>query len=419
MIKCVMPGSRRNSCTLCKSVKPDVQLRDITLSACQQCSQKYSTSSDSDRSADVDNCELKDNAGGTCFINELLCFAINQIDGAMLVDTLVKLIVDFYDAGEIESAKNLLWETLRSLCSEETLLPRAPKRIGENKKSNDASDIIHIFHSAAYSNLINKPIFVAKDTSRLPPVTPEAMDISVILRNLLKLQTDVNNLRETFVSKTEMQNEVKKLSMQLSSKQNANGDTPQSEKSIGPVESRDSLPVGSSVVANQCSGQNRSTFAECVKALPAANYTDNTASSRSSKAGEKPFTLVSRARKKKRKVIMGSCNMDNSSNLNISVIQPRYEIFATRFAPEVSEEDIRSLLVEKAKLAPLSVRKIKTKFESYSSFVVACNLSDKDQFLSASVWPTGALIRPFIRGNSNKSGEAMKLSNVENNIHHG
>ena len=61
-------------------------------------------------------------------VNELLCFISNKID-IMTQDLLVKLCVDFYGKGVIESAKKLVYSNCKSLNST-IMLPRYIKRQG-------------------------------------------------------------------------------------------------------------------------------------------------------------------------------------------------------------------------------------------------------------------------------------------------
>ena len=59
-------------------------------------------------------------------VNELLCFISNKID-IMTQDLLVKLCVDFYGKGVIESAKKLVYSKCKALNST-IMLPRYIKR---------------------------------------------------------------------------------------------------------------------------------------------------------------------------------------------------------------------------------------------------------------------------------------------------
>lgn len=39
--------------------------------------------------------------------------------------------------------------------------------------------------------------------------------------------------------------------------------------------------------------------------------------------------------------------------------------------------------------------KIKTKYDSYSSFVIKCNYGNVNKLLNADLWPVGSLIRKY------------------------
>ena len=70
-------------------------------------------------------------------------------------------------------------------------------------------------------------------------------------------------------------------------------------------------------------------------------------------------------------------------------------LFVTRFAPGVSSNDVEQSLKEQLELAYLACTKLKTKFNSYSSFHISVTDDDFDLINNTEVWPIGCLISPY------------------------
>lgn len=347
----------------------------------------------------VDNKILYSNSEGTCIVDELLCFVINKNDSGMLLDTLEKIVIDFYDAGTIESSKFLLLNVIKASCADDTLIPRVTKRKGENKSKNDVSDIMQLLHSSAYNNMADKPVFIAKDLSLLPPITPQEMDISILMKRLMKMQLDFDDFRNNCVSKDDLQVELRRIS----NVSTLNLDSPPSDHSaqgksaVKPANEKTKTAYCVQQTGVAHSGTNKNSYAQIAQRI---NSDHN--------ASDEPFKTVEKRRsKKKGRVILGSCKDDSSSN--ISIVQPKTEIFATRFGQDVTTENIRNLITHKTSCSPIGVRKLNTKYDTYSSFVITCNAADKETLLSDSVWPSGALIRPFVQRRTSLASATLNV----------
>jgi len=73
----------------------------------------------------------------------------------------------------------------------------------------------------------------------------------------------------------------------------------------------------------------------------------------------------------------------------------RKALFVSRFHPDVSVEDITKSLKNQLKLKSVECCKLKTKFNSYSSFHVSVEEADFNLVNNVGVWPRGCLIAPF------------------------
>jgi hypothetical protein len=70
-------------------------------------------------------------------------------------------------------------------------------------------------------------------------------------------------------------------------------------------------------------------------------------------------------------------------------------LFVTRFTQDVSSSDVEQSLKEQMELTHLTCTKLKTKFNSYSSFHISVAEDDFDRINNTDVWPIGCLIAPY------------------------
>ncbi len=116
---------------------------------------------------------------------ELLCFIQNKLD-TLPTDTIVQLCVNHYKSSEIVAAKRTLSEACKSV-------KRLKQRKGGKKDELNVSDII-IEMSAMPLDAATRPRFVASDLGNLPPITFNAIDVSVLLKKLESLSDKVEML---------------------------------------------------------------------------------------------------------------------------------------------------------------------------------------------------------------------------------
>jgi hypothetical protein len=137
-------------------------------------------------------------------VNEVLCFIQNKLDNEPR-ENIVNLAQHFYKHDEVLHAKKILYDAV----------PVEGRRFkthrGETKMLMDLNDIFYHLHSAP---LIDTPIFVAMDTSRLPPMSGKASDMTVILQNIEILRTQVEMLAEAQTVSTDF---MAKCSRELNS----------------------------------------------------------------------------------------------------------------------------------------------------------------------------------------------------------
>jgi hypothetical protein len=85
----------------------------------------------------------------------------------------------------------------------------------------------------------------------------------------------------------------------------------------------------------------------------------------------------------------------NSANLPSASKKERSKEFFSRFSPEVSACDIGNSLKQQLSLKRLVCTRLKTKFNSCSSFYISVNEEDFPLINNADVWLSGCIIAPF------------------------
>ena len=124
----------------------------------------------------------------TLIVSELLTFVSDKIN-TMPYDMLVKLLTDFYSDEDITTAKGILYDT--AFCSRDT--PRLIKRKGKN--ISNIQDIANISLEMPPSSF---PSYVAKDLSRLPPLTMNCFDISSLVKDIESLKIHTSILQQSY-----------------------------------------------------------------------------------------------------------------------------------------------------------------------------------------------------------------------------
>lgn len=120
--------------------------------------------------------------------------------------------------------------------------------------------------------------------------------------------------------------------------------------------------------------------------------------------------VTSELSRKNRQLVMSNNTLEASqkkhmqvgvrNNANIKVVtkpvRPQMKsIFVTRFAPEVTENDITAYINNEIEITHLKVAKLKTKHDSYSSFYIAVEAANFERIFNIVFWPAGCLICPF------------------------
>ena len=123
-------------------------------------------------------------------INEVLAFVSNKID-VMNEENISHICVSAFSDEDIHSAKNLLCESLPSD-------KRKKIRKRDGKKLREIDDIICMLKESDPEIL---PVFVARDLHKLPPVLFDHVDVTRILKDLMRIQQDMNQIKEQYATR--------------------------------------------------------------------------------------------------------------------------------------------------------------------------------------------------------------------------
>ena len=118
-------------------------------------------------------------------VEELLCFLANKID-VLPPQSIADLCRTTYDEGEIEAAKKRLFD----LCADENS-SRFRRRQGPKKSAVNLDDMMRLLQEKG----TDVPLFVARNLSRLPPITFDSIDVSSLLHSVRRAQLEIDVLK--------------------------------------------------------------------------------------------------------------------------------------------------------------------------------------------------------------------------------
>lgn len=131
-------------------------------------------------------------------ISEVLAFIRNKHD-IMDNESLIRICVSAFSEEEIDEAKKLLYSS--------TETGQRLKSRRKDKKQKDLEDIISVFKTIDPDRL---PVFVAYELHKLPPVCFDHVDVTRLLKDLLVLRAELNDIKSNFVTKNDLDMALKK-----------------------------------------------------------------------------------------------------------------------------------------------------------------------------------------------------------------
>lgn len=108
-------------------------------------------------------------------------------------ETLVRLCVSSFTSDEIKKSKSLLFDSIPT----EKIV-----RKNKGKEERDQADIVNLFKSAEPDVI---PIFVARQLEKLPPILFNHLDCTKLLKDILRVQNDIEQIKATYATHNELQ----------------------------------------------------------------------------------------------------------------------------------------------------------------------------------------------------------------------
>ena len=134
-------------------------------------------------------------------IDELLCFMMNKYS-VLDRDTIVKLCSETFTEADTKTSKDLLFGILHDEADQTMFKNRRHTKANESKTVKNLGDIYQLLQEKGTNDL---PKFVAHDLSKLPPITYENIDVSVLLTKMNNVHTDIEMLKDVLRSQCEVQ----------------------------------------------------------------------------------------------------------------------------------------------------------------------------------------------------------------------
>ena len=379
-------------------------------------------------------------------VNELLCYISNQID-LCTTDDLVELCSRFYSEDEIDAARDVIER-------EPDVEPLRPRRQGPNRKMNTVKDIIKTFHDLGKSI----PTFCACDLRKLPPLSFVDCEEATMMKKFENLRAEV--FRKVGACQ-ELNEVVKTFNERISRLENQERNCPNPSAAglnqqrppvfapgqpmspwpqrhpMPPYQPRTPIPLmqnqhpRSPTPMQQAQArvltpplvpqtqQQEQSSQQSDQTRATVPHTNLHVINRDIEADEKddggPWTRVTRQRRNERPANQNpranARNISSKARNQREVIGTRASgtirtvsavthVFATRFDPDLTAEDLEKHLSESANFN-FQVVKLPTRHNTYSSFHVIVSCTDYEKVYDGSLWPTGALVRPY---HQNKRG---------------
>ena len=334
--------------------------------------------------------------------NEVLCYLSNKID-ILSHDLIVKIVSEFYSDEEIEKAKTVLYDSC-------TVDGRLKFRKGQKKRQANVTDMLSVIHEIEPSVL---PRFFALDLSRLPPLDMQSVDVTGMMQEIKQIKTDA----VTTTTVTKLTDDVEALRVQMSELMNVV--TKQLQQSESNAQVQSSLPNSYATAAK--SGANVSNCHQMkgssnnptprklpvppvkpVKSVdtglrpssvPAAESTLLQSNQKQLKPDNSDEFKLVESKKRRRNFIVGTSSINPS---DLACRKRQMSLFITRLQPEVTDSQVIEYIKTTFK-TECSCEKLKTKFDSYSSFKVDVICDNFDKFFECENWPENVLVRKYFK----------------------
>ncbi|KAL4718508.1 hypothetical protein ACJJTC_010669, partial [Scirpophaga incertulas] len=122
-------------------------------------------------------------------INEVLAFICNKID-VMDEESIRRICVSAFSESDIRNAKELLISSISTTKRNKT-------RKNKGKTAREIEDIVSLLKQTDPEDV---PVFVARDLQKLPPVLFDHVDVTRLLKDVVKLKSDLDRVSEEYAT---------------------------------------------------------------------------------------------------------------------------------------------------------------------------------------------------------------------------
>jgi len=328
----------------------------------------------------------------------------------MKTDLLMKLVAEYYDGKDIEDAKKLLYQHLSD---------RNVKRKGENKTEMNLKDILEMLHSLPQPNEKqsseekSESLIFATATCNFPSLDIKNIDAGSIVTDIISLKQEVKQMREEkhqnqvlSEQMTEIRSMVSELSALTKKKNSAKLLLTDNSDSVLNCSTTSwygqTFNEGSEVVVH-----NKPLYSDQVKKfkVPEKQKPKTMSLPDVGKDG-KDWEIV----KKKKKLQLGKLSGSSLKTVPRRLLPA--DVFVSRLNPETSENDTTQFVkLQFPQVTDVICTKLKTKFDTYSSFKITLSGINFKDSLNPDCWPNGVLIKRFYSPSANQSDEAKVTTN--------
>lgn len=344
----------------------------------------------------------------TIIINEFLTFVQNKID---VLDelSLIQICVTNFTEAEIDAGKDVLYTN----CANGA---RNILRKGDDKRKKNVRDVIKVLKEVDPDV---QPIFVAKDLSRLPPVSFDHIDVTRLLKdmttmrtNFLEFQTKMSaeisemksaiNVRDRRQEESMTTPKRTRISAQSSSSTNSLPLVPAPQHESRPVVANEVVhtPMYRDIVVDgrqsrQANVTRKAHGSKNESRLREPSVNNSQVPLTGSKDNDTSFTVVTRKKRYQKKVNMRGTRETTAASTKILVAEPKCYVYVSRTQKNVTEDDILGHISEMGQKC-LKVERLQQHYETdFNSFKVTIMGSQLSTFLDGNFWPAGLVYRRY------------------------
>ncbi|CAH2088737.1 unnamed protein product [Euphydryas editha] len=371
-------------------------------------------------------------------ISEVLAFIRNRHD---VVDneSLIRICSSAFSEEEIDEAKKLLFVSTKTT---QKLVSRR-----KNKKQKDLEDMISVFKTMDPEQI---PIFVAYDLHKLPPICFDHVDVTKLLKDLLVLKSEINHIKESYVTKSEFE-EVKLNNEQLKTplknsnlnnnlrsgyvEQRGSDDTLRTQPTnvctmIPPEQIRNASTYNAlarshsepatqlhtiSVTPHSPAGIESTDLRRDVKSQRTLAQIVNNNKAVNENKKENEWTLVQRRNVKKRFAGMTGKAVSNTEG-KFKAAELKIPLFISHVSKETTDDDISEYIKTKSNEEVILEKINMRKERPYNAFKVYIPKSKLSTFLDDKLWPEGITFRKFINFKNSRDTRLVNENKDQSNV---